>query len=43
MKIGISEKLEIELMQHIDNERIYILINITEDYFYEQAEKKIAY
>ena len=27
-------------MQHIDNERIYILINITEDYFYEQAEKE---
>jgi hypothetical protein len=40
MKIRISEKLEIELMQHIDNERIYILINITEDYFYEQAEKE---
>ena len=40
MKIGISEKLEIELMEHIDNSRIYILINITEEYFFEQAEKE---
>ena len=39
MKIGISEKLEIELMQHIDKGRLYILININEDYFYQQAEK----
>ena len=28
MKIGVSEKLEIELMQHIDNDHLYILINI---------------
>ena len=40
MKIGISEKLEIELMQQIDDTRVYILINITEEYFFEQAEKE---
>ena len=40
MKIGISEKLEIELMEQTDNSRIYILINITEEYFFEQAEKE---
>ena len=39
MKIGVSEKLEIELMQHIDNDHLYILININENYFYQQAEK----
>ena len=39
MKIGVSEKLEIELMQHIDNNCLYILININENYFYQQAEK----
>ena len=40
MKIGVSEKLEIELMQHIDKSRLYILININEQYFYQQAEKE---
>ena len=40
MKIGISEQLEIELMENIDDSRIYILINITEQYFFEQAEKE---
>ena len=35
MKIGISEQLEIELMENIDDSRIYILINITEQYFFE--------
>ena len=39
MKIGVSEKLEIELMQHVDNNCLYILININENYFYQQAEK----
>ena len=39
MKIGVSEKLEIELMEHIDKNRLYILININENYFYQQAEK----
>ena len=39
MKIGVSEKLEIELMEHIDKKRLYILINISENYFYQQAEK----
>ena len=38
MKVGVSEKLEIELMQHIDNNRLYILINSNENYFYQQAE-----
>ena len=40
MKIGLSEKLEIKLMQNIDESRIYILINITEEYFFDQAEKE---
>ena len=40
MKISLSENLEIELMQNIDNTRIYILINITQEYFFEQAEKE---
>ena len=40
MKIGLSEKLEIKLMQNIDDSRIYILINITEEYFFDQAEKE---
>ena len=43
MKIGTSEKLEIELMQHIDKEHLYILINIDENYFYQQAEKDKLY
>ena len=40
MKIGVSEQLEIELMQHIDNNHLYILININDNYFYQQAEKE---
>ena len=40
MKMGISENLEIELMQHIDETHLYILINITDEYFYQQAEKE---
>ena len=40
MKIGISEKLGIELMQHIDKNKLYILVNITHKYFCEQAEKE---
>ena len=40
MKIGLSEKLEIKLMQNIDDSRIYILINITDEYFFDQAEKE---
>ena len=38
MKIAINEGLILSLMQHIDNTKVYLLVDISEEYFYKQAE-----
>ena len=40
MKIAINEGLIVSLMQHINDSKIYLLVDINEDLFYEQAEKE---
>ena len=40
MKIAINEGLIVSLMQHIDNSKIYILVDINEDPFYEECAKQ---
>ena len=40
MKIAINEGLIASLMQHIDNTKIYILVDINENLFYEQCDKE---
>ena len=40
MKIAINEGLIVSLMQHIDDSKVYILVDIHENLFYEQAEKE---
>ena len=40
MKIAINEGLIVSLMQHIDNSKIYILVDINEDLFYEECAKQ---
>ena len=38
MKIALNEGLIVSLMESIDNSRVYLLVDITEEYFYKQAE-----
>ena len=38
MKIAINEGLIVSLMQNIDNSKIYLLVDINEEFFYKQAE-----
>ena len=40
MKIAINEGLIVSLMEHIDNSKIYILVDINEDLFYEECERE---
>ena len=40
MKIAINEGLIVSLMQHIDKSKLYLLVDINEDLFYEQCEKE---
>ena len=40
MKIAINEGLIASLMQHIDNTKIYLLVDINEDLFYEQCARE---
>ena len=38
MKIALNEGLIVSLMESIDNSRVYLLVDITEEFFYKQAE-----
>ena len=38
MKIALNEGLIVSLMESIDSSRVYLLVDITEEFFYKQAE-----